>query len=408
MATGSFRRRGCKCPPERKRCTCGAKWYYRYDITDPATGKRKQKEIGGFRTREEAEEAAKRIQYELQTGTYIEEKDITFEQFAKEWLEGYKNSGKVKVSTIRLRDFAVKCLTSYFGKMQLKNITRKQYQDMLNDLFRLGRSNETITSYHSVGKMIFRKAIELELIKKDPTEFVELPKRQVTVEELEQNIELPKYLEKEELAIFLETARDHCLDARDYPLFLTMAYTGMRVGEICALKWSDIDFEEQTISIVRTIYNPDSKIRNYKLLPPKTKGSRRVIDVDKLVLRELENYKKYQNEIRMKYRDIYYDQDFIFAEINRKNAGYPMHTRLVRDRMKRLLKIAELNPNLTPHSLRHTHTSLLAEAGVSLEQIMQRLGHTNDLTTKQIYLHVTKPKKKEASEKFAALMKNIK
>lgn len=75
--------------------------------------------------------------------------------------------------------------------------------------------------------------------------------------------------------------------------------------------------------------------------------------------------------------------------------------------MARLLRLAELNTNLSPHSLRHTHTSLLAEAGVSLVQIMQRLGHSDDATTKNIYLHVTKPKRKEASHKFGELMRSF-
>ena len=66
---GSFRRRGCKC--KKKRCTCGAKWYYRYDIVDPTTGKRKQKEVGGFRTKAEAEEEAKRIQYRFLAVAHI-------------------------------------------------------------------------------------------------------------------------------------------------------------------------------------------------------------------------------------------------------------------------------------------------------------------------------------------------
>ena len=79
----------------------------------------------------------------------------------------------------------------------------------------------------------------------------------------------------------------------------------------------------------------------------------------------------------------------------------------VRDRMKRLLRIACLNEDLTPHSLRHTHTSLLAEARVSLEQIMDRIGHCDDDTTKNVYLHVTKEMKKEASHKFAELMRNL-
>ena len=68
--------------------------------------------------------------------------------------------------------------------------------------------------------------------------------------------------------------------------------------------------------------------------------------------------------------------------------------------MARLFTIAGINQELTPHSLRHTHTSLLAEAGVALEQIMDRLGHSDDQITKNVYLHVTQEMKKEASQKF--------
>jgi integrase len=71
------------------------------------------------------------------------------------------------------------------------------------------------------------------------------------------------------------------------------------------------------------------------------------------------------------------------------------------------LKIAGINESFTLHSLRHTHTFLLAEAGVSREVIMQRLGHKNDETTRNVYLHVTQFQKKEASQKFAELMKSF-
>ncbi|WP_409296581.1 tyrosine-type recombinase/integrase [Peribacillus sp. SCS-26] len=75
--------------------------------------------------------------------------------------------------------------------------------------------------------------------------------------------------------------------------------------------------------------------------------------------------------------------------------------------MARLLKLAGLSPELTSHSLRHTHTSLLAEAKVGLEEIMDRLGHCDDATTRNVYLHVTKEMKKEASHKFSELMRNL-
>lgn len=69
--------------------------------------------------------------------------------------------------------------------------------------------------------------------------------------------------------------------------------------------------------------------------------------------------------------------------------------------MARLLRMSGLNPDLKPHSLRHTHTSLLAEAGVSLEQIMERLGHTDDQITKNVYLHITQEMKKKLPKSSA-------
>jgi len=75
--------------------------------------------------------------------------------------------------------------------------------------------------------------------------------------------------------------------------------------------------------------------------------------------------------------------------------------------MPRLLKTSKLPEELTPHSLRHTHTSPLAEAGVGLEEIMERLGHSADEITRKVYLHITKTKKKEASQKFSELMRNL-
>jgi integrase len=406
MATGSFRQRGCKCPPGRKRCTCGAKWYYRYDITDPTTGRRKQKEAGGFATKGEAKEEAARIQYELKMGTYIEEKNTTFETFTNEWLEYYSNTGNVKISTVRVRKHEISRLQDYFRYLKIKDITKKQYQDALNDLKNRGFAENTIDGVHRTGRMLFKRAVELELIKTDPTKYATIPRKQKTIEEIEGE-ELPKYLEKEDLAKFLSIIPDHGQDARDYPVFLTLAYTGIRAGELCALKWSDISFTDQTISITKTYYNPKNNITKYTLLPPKTKRSKRTIDIESNVLEELAKLKKVQNEVRMKYRDSYHDKNFVFAQMDEKCAGYPAYVKLIENRMKRLLKIATLNTNLTPHSLRHTHTSLLAEAEVSLEQIMDRLGHTDDDTTKSIYLHITKPKKKEASQKFGKLMKGL-
>lgn len=180
----------------------------------------------------------------------------------------------------------------------------------------------------------------------------------------------------------------------------------MRAGELCALKWKDINFEEQTISITKTYYNPTNNTTKYQLLPPKTLSAKRDIIVDEELLDSLEEHRATQNIIRMKHRKTYYDKDFVFAKMD-INLGYPLYIKAIENRMRRLLKLAGLNESLTPHSLRHTHTSLLAEAGVELHEIMDRLGHKDDETTKNVYLHVTNTKKQEASHKFAELMRSL-
>ena len=385
----------------------GDKWSFTLDRgMEPATGKRKQKTKTGFATKKDAQLAAARMAQELDGGVYIEEQNILFKDFAAEWLKLYESTGKVKISTVRVRKHEIGALSPYFANLQMKKVTKKIYQDALYSLKDHDEyAHNTLKGIHRAGKMIFAKAVEMDVIKIDPTVYAQLPVSQKTVEELEGEVDVPKYLEKEELGLFLRTAREEGKEI-DYTAFVLLAYSGLRVGEMLALKWKDINFETGEISITKTYYNPTNNMVKYKLLPPKTKKSRRVIDVPQIVLVELERHRSRQNIIKMKYRKSYYDEGFVFTKIH-KNPGYPELIKIIENRMTGLLKLAGLNTVLTPHSLRHTHTSLLAEAGVDLLQIMDRLGHTDDQTTKNIYLHVTKTMKKEASQKFAQLMENL-
>nr|WP_229672816.1 tyrosine-type recombinase/integrase [Pullulanibacillus camelliae] len=393
----------CKC---KGKCKCNASWAYIIDIgRNPKTGKRQQKKKGGFKTKKAAEEAAAKLITELKSGLYFEESTITFEKFAYQWLSIYKNSGSVKESTIRVRNHEIKRLMDYFAKLSLKDITLKRYQDALNDLKDRGYATNTIDGAHRTGRMIFKKARELELIKKDPTEFAVVPKAIKTVEELEKANDIPNYLEKDQLKKFLRTAKEKGLDS-DYPIFMLLAYTGMRIGELCALKWTDINFTEQTISITKTYYNPKNNVKKFSLLTPKTKSSVRVIDVDQSIIEILDKHRLFQKKVMLRHGDHYYDHHFVFTLIER-HPGYPFYIKKVENRMERILKLAELPVELTPHSLRHTHTSLLAQAGVNLEQIMERLGHEDEKTTRLIYLHVTKDMKKEAAHKFSKLMQDL-
>jgi integrase len=399
-----IRRRGCKCPKDAKRCTCGAKWSFTIDIgTDPVTGKRKQLTKSGFDTRRDAELAAIRAEAEVASGTFVRETRATFEEYAQLWLKQYQMSG-AKKSSIRQRDYQIRSLLRYFGKKELSKITRKNYREAILDMSSKMARN-TVFGIHTTAKCIFKLAVEDGDLKDDPTRYVRIP------EAKEEEESLPKYMEKEQLAEFLRLAKTRGME-QDFLVFLVLAYTGMRVGELCVLRWSDIDFENNTISINGTLYNPLDLKDHYEILPPKTKQSRRTIDVDPWVMEELKKHKAIQNEFRMKHRKTYHDADFVFARMDTpRNSppqfGYPMPRRMVERRMSRLVKMMNPPAQFTPHSLRHTHTSLLAEAGVSLEAIMERLGHKNDHTTRLIYLHVTKQMKREASEKFSALMSNV-
>ncbi|ENH95679.1 integrase, partial [Gracilibacillus halophilus YIM-C55.5] len=394
---GHVYRRGCIC--KKRKCTCGSKYTFVVDIgTDPKTGKRKQKSKGGFRTKQEAETALASLISDFQMGTFIEESDDLFKDFSQEWLTIYSETNIVKPGTIRIRQHEINKLLTYFAHLKIKNISRNIYQNALNDLKEQGFADSTLSGVHRTGKMIFRKAIEMEKIKRDPTEFAYLKKDKKSVEDLE-NMEIPKYLEKEELYLFLQTAKEKG-SFLYYLMFLTLSYTGIRVGELVALKWKDVDFKNHTIKITKTYYNPKNNTLKYQLVPPKTKNSKRTISIDEKVINCLTKHclTKHlatQTKVKLKKRNMYYDKDFIFAK-EEHHPGYPILIKVVETRMKRLLKLASLNEVLTPHSLRHTHTSLLAEARVNLEIIMDRLGHSDDQTTKNIYLHVTRDMKKEA------------
>lgn len=291
----------------------------------------------------------------------------------------------------------------YFAHLKLKEINSQKYENALNAL-KTRYADNTVDGIHRTGRMIFKYAIEKELIKKDPTQFTVLKKEKKTIEQLEEP-EIPNYLEKDELALLLDTAARKGLEL-DYLVFLILSYTGMRVGELVSLKWKDIGFDEHTIRIIKTYYNPKNNTIMFQLVPPKTQGSVRKIVVEEIVIAALKEQKKDQEKVIKRFGESYHADDFIFAKTDRY-PGYPIFVKTVKNRMERLLKLAGLNEDLTPHSLRHTHTSLLAEAKVVLEDIMERLGHTDDKTTKKVYRHVTKKMKKEASQKFGQLMRSL-
>ncbi len=111
-------------------------------------------------------------------------------------------------------------------------------------------------------------------------------------------------------------------------------------------------------------------------------------------------HKREQMELKMKQRLVYEDQDFVFAE----NIGHP---RVMKQVVLRLMKHLDVDKHITPHSFRHTHTSLLIEAGAGVKEIQERLGHSDINTTMNIYAHMTKNIEEKTSHKFSELTKGL-
>lgn len=139
------------------------------------------------------------------------------------------------------------------------------------------------------------------------------------------------------------------------------------------------------------------------MLTPKTTGSIRTIKIDDMIVSMLKKHRIKQNEIKLKNKKIYHDEGFIFAREDR----YPQLRKVFETRLKRLLKKAGIEKNITPHSFRHTHTSLLIEAGVGVKEIQQHLGHTDINPTMNIYAHMTSNMEEKASRQFSELMKDL-
>ncbi|TFJ91533.1 tyrosine-type recombinase/integrase [Lentibacillus salicampi] len=385
----------------KKKTKKGISWGFRaYMGTDPVTGKDIRKAKEGFLTQKDAKLAAALFERQFHNGEYIQPSNITFSDLYTDWEHHYHSQG-AKDSSVRARKIALKHILNEFGSTPIQKITKKAYQDTIDKL--AGNfSMNYVSSIHTSANMVFQYAIQNKLIKVSPTEEIVLPKKKETVEDLEKdNSIIEKYLEKEELEEFLTITKDEGLES-DLVVFTMLAYTGLRVGELVALRWTDIDFDNHTLRVIRTYYNPTNNKLKYQLLTPKTKTSRRIITIDELLITLLQQHKEEQDLIKKENKPFYNDHDFIFAT----NEGYPKTIKAISIRLQRLLKRTSIKKGITPHSFRHTHTSLLIEAGVHIKEIQERLGHADIQTTMDIYAHMTKNIKKEASTKFSNLMEN--
>jgi len=379
----------------------GQKWMFKILVgTHPVTGRPKQTTRRGFQTKKEAQAAAAKMEAEIKGGTFVRESDITFIDFVPVWFKYYKRL--VKKSTVETRVTGVKILAPFLGQIKIKNIHKRMYIDVLHELFDQGKSDNTIKMIHATASLIFKFALAEGYVQQNPTldiDFRFLKQRETELKEDE------KFLEKEDLATFLRHAKENHYP-QDYPMFLTLAFTGLRRGELAVLKWDDIDFEEQTISVTKTYYSETKRGNDVTPSPPKTPKAIREIDVDHFVIEELRKLKLWQREFKMQYRQTYKEFGYVFINTH-FYPGYPIDPYRVYEHMIEILDNMEYPAKLSPHSLRHTHASLCIEAGIELRDISDRLGHEDMSTLTKIYAHTTKGQRKKVARKFNDMMQKV-
>lgn len=375
----------------------------------PVTGKRRQIERRAKTQREAKQRVLAAIEKLEKRG--VDEKTIkklTFEEVAQKWLAVYAATG-VSKGSISIRDKEIKILNKYFAKVPISNINHAFYQDALISMSRDGKNGKpyaenTLRGVNTTANMIFKYAKKNKWIDENPREDAIIPKKPITVEDLEKNNIEETFFESHELDIFLDAILKIGLDL-DKEIFFTLAFTGMRVGELCALTKKDLDFDKNKIRISKSLYLETNNPKKYEVTTTKTKKVR-IIDMDEKLMLMLKNLIRKNDKQKIKNRMLiedFHDSDFVFQNYD----GYPLSTKKIRDRMRRIMKYVGIDKRLTPHSLRHTHVSMMTEAGDDLPSIMERIGHEDPNTTLKIYTHVTEKMKVESINKISTYKSKI-
>lgn len=294
---------------------------------------------------------------------------------------------------------------------QLKKSDVKRFYNLLADERALKVS--TIDSIHTVLHQVLDMAVDDAYLRNNPSDNV--------LKELKQahnfDTEKRKALTVTEQELFLDFLRKNHQYNHWYPIFAVMVGTGLRVGEVTGLRWCDIDLKENLIDVNHTLvyYNHAENGCYFNINTPKTKAGVRNVPMLEFVKQAFIEERKYQmaNGIRCNVKIDGYT-DFIF--VNRFGAAQHQGTlnkalrRIIRDCNDEVLERNEENPVLLPrfscHSLRHTFTTRMCEAGVNIKVIQDALGHSDISTTLNIYADVTKELKKKEFEGLEAVFKS--
>ncbi|MBA4550022.1 site-specific integrase [Thermoactinomyces intermedius] len=367
----------------------GSKWCFVLDIgRDPKTGQRRQKWFSGFKTKREAERAMAAKIHELNQGGLIEPAKITLEEYLKRWLEDYAKTNCAPRTYEGYEYIITRHLIPSLGKMTLDKLKPLHIQRYYSEKLSSGRTDgkgglsaRSVYHHHRVLHEALEQAVKWQVIAVNPVRAVSPPKpkrKQLTV------------LTRDEVLQLLKAAEGSKLYE---PIFFAVN-TGMRRGELFALRWSDVDFENQVISVRQTLYRTKSDGFAFRDAA-KTDGSRRSVAVSGSIVNMLKRIKKEQAANKLALGPAYQDHDLIFC----KDDGSPYNLDYVSRDFGRLVRKHNLPP-IRFHDLRHTHATLLLQQGEHPKIVSERLGHSTITITMDLYSHVLPNMQKEAAQKL--------
>ena len=319
----------------------------------------------------------------LERCDFLDNANPTLEQWSKIWLESFCKAAVRSGTYENYKFFFRTYINPTIGKIELKSLSTVNCQQFLMKMFAEGRqrgnkkkglSEATVRDIKIALHTCLQKAVDEEIITKNPCSKVKLPKGEP--KEM-------KTLAANDLAAFLNEARlSEC-----YEFYYLVIATGMRRGEILALEWNDIDFKNKTISVSKQLQRtPDG----LKVSPPKTKSSIRKITISDDCVNLLKVLRGRQR----------LDQKLLFP--SPITDGYRDPDAVTR-KLHRMLKRAGL-PDIRFHDLRHSFATLSLEQGMDIKTVSHMLGHTDAGFTMNTYMHVTDAMQQNVAETMSNLI----
>ena len=358
---------------------------------DQVTGKKAKTSVTG-RTRKEVKQKAKYAQDDFISNGCTVTKVVpvkNYQELADLWLDSYQLTVKPQ-TFVATKQMLYNHLIPVFGSLRLAKLSVSYIQSFINDL------STQIVHYavvHSINRRVLQYGVSLQLLPFNPARDIILPKKP------KRENKAIKFIDSDDLKALLlhmeKLAFKKYSYYLDYVLYSVLLATGCRFGEVVALEWSDIDLENGTISISKN-YN-----RFLKLIgTPKSKAGVRTISIDKKTVNMLRLYKNRQRQLYL--QSGARASSVVFATPTREYQNLATRQEAL-DR-----RCAEISiPRFTFHAFRHTHASLLLNAGISYKELQYRLGHATLAMTMDIYSHLSADKEKEAVSYFEKAMNSL-